>query len=90
MKKFTDKNGKVTYELDTNNELVEYVAPVVVNVAPSFTAHPTATMSYTKGKTASNLVVAASGTPAPTFQWYKNTVNSTEGGVAIVLHTIIV
>jgi len=83
LKKFTDKNGKVTYELDTNNELVEYVAPVVVNVAPSFTAHPTATMSYTKGKTASNLVVAASGTPAPTFQWYKNTVNSTEGGVAI-------
>ncbi|MBO4663684.1 MAG: bacterial Ig-like domain-containing protein [Bacteroidaceae bacterium] len=83
LKKFTDKNGKVTYELDTNNELVDYVAPVVVNVAPSFTTEPKANASYTMNANATNLTVKAEGTPEPTFQWYKNTVNSTEGGVAI-------
>ena len=70
-----------TYEFATNSELVEYVAPAVVNVAPSFTKHPE-NNSYTKGAKAS-LTVAVAGTPTPTLQWYVNTVNTTEGGDAI-------
>ena len=79
----TLKKFNSTYEFDSNSELVEYVAPAVVNVAPSFTTQPAASKVYGKGASASNIVVAANGTPAPTFQWYRNTTNSVEGGVAI-------
>lgn len=79
----TLKKYNSTYEFDSNSELVEYVAPAVVNVAPSFTTQPVASKVYGKGASASNIVVAANGTPAPTFQWYRNTTNSVEGGVAI-------
>lgn len=45
------------------------------NVAPSFTTN--LAPSYTVGKGGTlTLSVKASGTPAPTYQWYRNTTNS--------------
>ena len=77
----TLKKFNSTYEFDSNSELVEYEAPAVVNVAPSFTKN-LENKSYKKGANAS-LTVTVAGTPTPTFQWYVNTVNTTEGGVEI-------
>lgn len=52
------------------------------NVAPSFTTN--LKPSYTVGKGGTlNLYVAASGTPAPTYQWYRNTTNSNVNGTII-------
>ena len=78
------EKGKV-YEFNSSSELVEYngAEPVVTNVAPSFTTQPVATKSYKMGDTAKNLTIAVAGIPTPTLQWYVNTVNTTEGGVAI-------
>ena len=78
------EKGKV-YEFNSSSELVEYngAEPVVTNVAPSFTTQPVASKSYKMGDTAKNLTVAVAGTPEPTLQWYVNTANTTEGGVAI-------
>lgn len=50
-------------------------------VAPEFTTQPEDKV-LSLGQELS-LSVEASGNPAPTYQWYKNTTNSTEGGVAI-------
>ena len=77
----TLKKYNSTYEFDSNSELVEYVAPAVVNVAPSFTKN-LENKSYKKGANAS-LTVTVAGTPEPTLQWYVNIANTTEGGVAI-------
>ena len=78
------EKGKV-YEFNSSSELVEYngAEPVVTNVAPSFTTQPVATKSYKMGDTAKNLTIAVAGIPEPTLQWYVNTANTTEGGVAI-------
>lgn len=78
------EKGKV-YEFNSSSELVEYngAEPVVTNVAPSFTTQPVASKSYKMGDTAKNLTIAVAGTPEPTLQWYVNTANTTEGGVAI-------
>ena len=52
------------------------------NVAPSFTT--VLETSYTVGKGGTlDLTVEASGTPAPAYQWYRNTTNSTEGATPI-------
>lgn len=52
------------------------------NVAPSFTTN--LDPSYTVGQGGSlDLTVKASGTPAPTYKWYSNTTNSTEGAKLI-------
>lgn len=52
------------------------------NVAPSFTTD--LNPSYTVGQGGTlNLSVEASGTPAPTYEWYRNTKNSTEGATLI-------
>lgn len=53
------------------------------NVAPTFTKN--LKTSYTVGQNGKlTLSVKASGTPAPTYQWYKNTTtNSTEGATSI-------
>ncbi|QQE78224.1 InlB B-repeat-containing protein [Alicyclobacillus sp. SO9] len=66
------------------------VATVTVNalvnaVKPSFTTEPQATQSVTAGSPAAALKVAASVSDggAVTYQWYKNTTNSTTGGTAI-------
>jgi hypothetical protein len=49
------------------------VASLTVNTAPSVTTNPVS-ISRCEGASAS-FSVAASGTPTPTFQWRKNTVN---------------
>ena len=52
------------------------------NVAPSFTTN--LDPSYTVGQGGTlNLSVEASGTPAPTYQWYRNTTNSNVNGTII-------
>lgn len=49
--------------------------------APTFTAHP-ANATYTQGDTPTALSVTATGNPAPTYQWYKNTDNDKTAKVA--------
>jgi hypothetical protein len=52
------------------------------NVAPTFTTN--LDPSYTVGQSGTlDLTVEASGTPAPTYQWYRNTTNSTVGATSI-------
>lgn len=52
------------------------------NVAPTFTTD--LNPSYTVGKGGTlTLPVEASGTPAPTYQWYRNTTNSNVNGTII-------
>ena len=52
------------------------------NVAPTFTTD--LNPSYTVGQGGTlNLSVKASGTPAPTYQWYRNTTNSNVNGTII-------
>lgn len=57
-----------------------YNAPA--NYAPAFTTQPVSA-TYEWNATAQNLTVAASGNPAPTYQWYSNTTNSNENGTVI-------
>lgn len=52
------------------------------NVAPSFTTNLNSSYTVGQGGTL-DLTVEASGTPAPNYQWYKNTTNSTEGAQLI-------
>lgn len=52
------------------------------NVAPSFTTN--LETSYTVGQGGTlTLSVKASGTPAPEYQWYRNTANNTVGATSI-------
>lgn len=52
------------------------------NVAPTFTTD--LDPSYTVGQSGTlDLTVEASGTPAPTYQWYRNTTNSNVNGTII-------
>lgn len=52
------------------------------NVAPTFTTN--LDPSYTVGQSGTlDLTVEASGTPAPTYQWYRNTTNNTAGATSI-------
>ena len=52
------------------------------NVAPTFTTN--LDPSYTVGQGGTlDLTVKASGTPAPTYQWYRNTTNSNVNGTII-------
>ena len=52
------------------------------NVAPSFTTALNPPYTVGEGGTL-DLTVEASGTPAPTYKWYRNTTNSTEGAKLI-------
>ena len=52
------------------------------NVAPLFTTDLKNSFTVGQGGTL-NLSVKASGTPAPTYQWYRNTTNSNENGTEI-------
>ena len=52
------------------------------NVAPSFTTDLKSLYTVGQGGTLT-LSVEASGTPAPTYQWYKNTTNSNKNGTKI-------
>jgi hypothetical protein len=60
------------------------IASLTVNTAPSITSNP-ASIARCEGASAS-FSVAASGTPAPTFQWRKNSVNI--GGATSATYTI--
>lgn len=52
------------------------------NVAPSFITNLVPPYTVGQGGTL-DLTVEASGTPAPTYKWYRNTTNSTEGATPI-------
>lgn len=65
-------NIKVTYWGASETPTVE---------APTFTAHP-ANATYTQGDTPTALSVTATGNPAPTYRWYKNTDNDKTAKVA--------
>ena len=53
-----------------------------VKTVPTFTTN--LETSYTVGQGGTlDLTVKASGTPAPTYQWYRNTTNSNENGTKI-------
>jgi len=53
-------------------------ATLTVNVAPSFTLHPSPQTRC--AGTSASFTVAATGTPAPTYRWRKNGVNLNDGG----------
>src|SRR5690606_5413823 len=55
----------------TSNNSVVTVGPQVVQVAPSFTQQPAANTWIVAGSSLT-LTAAATGTPAPTYQWLKN------------------
>lgn len=52
------------------------------NVAPTFTTNLNPPYTVGEGGTL-DLTVKASGTPAPTYQWYRNTTNSNVNGTII-------
>ena len=52
------------------------------NVAPKFTTDLNSSYEVGEGGTL-DLTVKASGTPAPKYQWYRNTTNSTVGATSI-------
>lgn len=52
------------------------------NVAPTFTTNLNPPYTVGEGGTL-DLTVEASGTPAPTYQWYRNTTNSNVNGTII-------
>lgn len=52
------------------------------NVAPSFTTNLNPPYTVGEGGTL-DLTVEASGTPAPKYQWYRNTTNNTAGATSI-------
>ena len=54
----------------------------VSSVAPSISTQPVGA-TYTQGDTPTALSVTATGNPVPTYQWYSNTTNSTDGATAI-------
>lgn len=61
-----------------------YVEPTAVATAPAITA-PTTDQSatYTIGDAITALEVTATGSPAPTYQWYYNSSASTEGATSL-------
>lgn len=61
-----------------------YKAPA--NYAPEITTQPV-DATYEFNASATNLTVAASGNPAPTYQWYSNTTNSNENGTVLTGET---
>jgi hypothetical protein len=65
-------NGATFYVVVTNSvgSVTSSTATLTVNVAPTITTQPVA-QTVTAGQTATFSVVAT-GTPAPTYQWYKN------------------
>ncbi|MCR5312102.1 MAG: bacterial Ig-like domain-containing protein [Bacteroidaceae bacterium] len=77
--------NKTVYEFNAKSQLVEYNDENVQIVVsePVFSSQPIASKSYKLNEDASNIVVSVAGTPEPKLQWYKNTVNSNEGGTAI-------
>ena len=59
-------------------------AKLTVNSALTIGTQPTsATPNYCKGAAATALQVVATGDGTLSYQWYKNTVNSTTGGTAV-------
>ena len=61
---------------------VTYEAYTPTNTAPSILTQPASALTAYVGAEAS-LSVAASGYPAPSYQWYSNTSASNEGGTPI-------
>lgn len=71
-------NGDIYFSKVT----VNYEVATVTNAAPTIVTQPAATLDAYVGYEA-ELIVAASGYPVPTYQWYSNTTNSNTGGTAI-------
>ncbi len=61
---------------------VTYVEATPSNTAPAISTQPATSLDAYVGYVAS-LTVAATGYPAPTYQWYSNTSASKEGGTII-------
>lgn len=68
------KSIKVEFSYSTGGGATEF--------APTITTQPQGA-TYELNATAAALTVAASGNPAPTFQWYSNTENNNTTGTAI-------
>jgi hypothetical protein len=53
------------------------------NVAPAITSQPTGTQTVCQGTAFSPVSVTATGSATLTYQWFRNTTNSTTGGIAL-------
>ncbi len=82
--KWDKETGILTITTSFNGDIVVTIAVVATNVAPTFTTDLDETeVTYNEGDEAATLKVVATGYPEPTYQWYSNSTNSTEGAVAI-------
>lgn len=82
--KWDKETGILTIDAPFNGDIVVSITAVAVKVAPIFTTDLDETeVTYNEGDEAATLKVVATGYPEPTYQWYSNSTNSTEGAVAI-------
>jgi len=72
----------IAYQEDVTSAQIELKGTVTELVAPSFTTQPVGA-SYEQGATPTDLSVVAEGNPAPTYQWYSNSTQSTEGATEL-------
>lgn len=82
--KWDKETGILTITTSFNGDIVVTIFAVAEKVTPSFTTDlDEAEVTYNEGNEAATLKVVAIGYPEPTYQWYSNSANSTEGAVAI-------
>jgi hypothetical protein len=87
----TNSAGSVTSDPAILTIATTPVPPLPTNVAPEITTQPTAAQSVLVGGSVS-FTAAASGTPAPTFQWFKNgvtLVGATNATLSVLVVTAI-
>lgn len=82
-----DENGQMTVTVNVSNSAAQtdYTLHLIrgeTNDVPTF-AFPPKSAEYVDTDTAAALNVWASASGAVSYQWYENTINSNEGGVAI-------
>lgn len=74
--------SKVEYYYDNASDGGGTTPETPTVTAPTITTQPTSA-TYKLNASATNLTVAASGNPAPAYQWYSNTTNSNENGTKL-------
>lgn len=84
---------KVGHSSGTKNGQIRITKIVVTTdpntsseVAPTISVQPVSAI-YEQNATANALTITASGNPAPTYQWYSNTVDSNTDGTVLVGET---